>query len=80
MLQTSPKSIEHIHHAGGFVLLQQKPLLKLVSNTRQVQKETLPWVQDLLEPLLQGPPKPLTGEQLCVNPGGVTTIFFPKSD
>ncbi|MEW5308478.1 MAG: hypothetical protein WDW38_000436 [Sanguina aurantia] len=25
-----------------------------------VQKETLPWVQDLLEPLLQGPPQPLT--------------------
>lgn len=27
----------------------------------QVQRDTLPWVQDLIAPLVAGPPRPLTG-------------------
>eukprot|EP01023_Acetabularia_acetabulum_P034131 TRINITY_DN3204_c0_g1_i1.p1 TRINITY_DN3204_c0_g1~~TRINITY_DN3204_c0_g1_i1.p1 ORF type:complete len:454 (+),score=62.43 TRINITY_DN3204_c0_g1_i1:1183-2544(+) len=36
--------------------------LKLIGALqKQVQKETLPWVQDLIQPLVQGDPQPLQG-------------------
>ncbi len=31
-------------------------------NRTQFQREALPWIQDLVMPLLQGPPPPLAGK------------------